>query len=197
MTLKINSPARKTTQTSPTPGKEETATQEEAKGHLPFEARRLAGLATAGNQLSTEEGILAWTSLDPYYANNRKALRLRVLSTKCCFVLVVFLPFIILFSPNIVWAMKKEIRTMKGQYWILTKRDLRIVNTEQDWMCKTIPLEQITSIQVVKGEIRIKTLESSRLGFGLGDGIEFLPQRGYALENANDSYILYRMDVKC
>eukprot|EP00957_Ditylum_brightwellii_P077835 5915863-Ditylum_brightwellii.AAC.1 len=75
---------------------------------------------------------------------------------------------------------------MKGQYWILTKRDLRIVNTEQDWMCKTIPLEQITSIQVVKGEIRIKTLESSRLGFGLGDGIEFLPQRGYALENAND-----------
>jgi len=189
MTLKINSPARKTTQTSPTPGKEETATQEEAKGHLPFEARRLAGLATAGNQLSTEEGILAWTSFDPYYDNNRKALRrlvFRRMGGYCLLLYPPFWPYAILFSPIIVYAMKRSMRTMQGQYWMLTKRDLRIVNTEQDWMCKTIPLEQITSIQVVKGEIRIKTLESSRLGFGLGDGIEFLPQRGYALENAND-----------
>uniref|UniRef100_A0A7S4VVY1 Uncharacterized protein n=1 Tax=Ditylum brightwellii TaxID=49249 RepID=A0A7S4VVY1_9STRA len=154
MTLKINSPARKTTQTSPTPGKEETATQEEAKGHLPFEARRLAGLATAGNQLSTEEGILAWTSFDPYYDNNRKALRrlvFRRMGGYCLLLYPPFWPYAILFSPIIVYAMKRSMRTMQGQYWMLTKRDLRIVNTECDRLCKTIPLEQITSIKVVHG----------------------------------------------
>ena len=168
MKLKRNSPARKKTQTSPTPQEEKEKekeaqevalsenpeeVQEEAKRYLPFKARRLAGLVPAGNQLATEEGILAWTSLDPYYDNNRKALRRLVFRQMggYCLLYPPTWPFAILFSPIIFFLMKQSMQSLQGQYWILTKRDLRIVNTECDGLCKTIPLEQISSIQVSHG----------------------------------------------
>lgn len=115
---------------------------------LPVEIRKIASLRSE---------VMSWTKLDPDLYGEIDAFY--CMSTFKVFVVPCFWPHLLFLWPCLCSAKTAGVNAAKSQYWILTERELKIIQVDHDSTCipglmtsgndiKTIPLENITDCAV-------------------------------------------------